>query len=56
MIEDLAEALADGWGDEEFFGWPEQQPRLCTPELIEDNYGCPRCWVLGRLGDKPVAR
>jgi hypothetical protein len=30
MIEDLAEALADGWGDEDFFGWPERADTDCT--------------------------
>jgi hypothetical protein len=34
----------------------DQQPCLCTPSLIEDHDPCPRCRVLGRLGDKPESR
>jgi hypothetical protein len=34
----------------------EQQPCACTPEMVEDYDGCPRCVVLGRIGDKVVSR
>jgi hypothetical protein len=34
----------------------EEQPCLCTRELIEDNDPCGRCYVLGRVGDKTVTR
>jgi len=34
----------------------EQQPCLCTPELIADQQPCGRCWVLGQCGGEPVSR
>ncbi|MCW2898851.1 MAG: hypothetical protein JWO67_1116 [Streptosporangiaceae bacterium] len=33
-----------------------EQPCTCTPETIEDWDPCPRCAVLGRLGDVVVQR